>query len=127
MEDFLKEKPRTKYTYDITHKVGILLKHHLENDANWNLLVNKIGDTKRSLLHTILGFLAPPKPSDKSRWLNLDSYLDWAEKVLCFGKVNMECIEREKYDSKLAWLHDFKPYLKECGRCLTCSMQPKHQ
>jgi len=106
VEDFLKEKPRTKYTYDITHKVGILLKHHLENDANWNLLVNKIGDTKRSLLHTILGFLAPPKPSDKSRWLNLDSYLDWAEKVLCFGKVNMECIEREKYDSKLAWLSE---------------------
>lgn len=113
MEDFLKEKPRTKYTYDITHKVGILLKHHLENDANWNLLVNKTCETKRSLLHTILGFLAPPKPSDKSRWLNLDSYLDWAEKMLCFGKVNMECIEREKYDSKLAWLHDFKPYLKE--------------
>ena len=89
--------------------------------------VIKTCETKRSLLHTILGFLAPPKPSDKSRWLNLDSYLDWAEKVLCFGKVNMECIEREKYDSKLAWLHDFKPYLKECGRCLTCSMQPKHQ
>lgn len=113
MEDFLKEKPRTKYTYDITHKVGILLKQHLENDANWNLPVNKTCETKRSLLHTILGFLAPPKPSDKSRWPNLDSYLDWAEKMLCFGKVNMECMEREKYDSKLAWLHDFKPYLKE--------------
>lgn len=113
VEDFLKEKSETKYTYDITHKAGILLKHHLANDANWNLLVNKTCETKRSLLHTILGFLAPPKPSDKSRWLNLDSYLNWAEKVLCFGEVNMECIEREKYDSKLAWLHDFKPYLKE--------------
>ena len=49
-----------------------------------------------------------------------EAYLDWAEKVLCFGKVNMECIEREKYDSKLAGLmilnqivNDFKPYLKE--------------
>lgn len=113
VEDFLKEKPGTKYTYDITHKAGILLKHHLENDANWKLLVNKTCETKRSLLHTILGFLAPPKPRDKSRWLNLDSYLDWAEKMLCFGEVNMECIEREKYDLKLAWLHDFKPYLKE--------------
>ncbi len=113
VEDFLKEKPETKYTYDITHKAGILLKHHLEDDTNWSLLVKKTCETNRSLLHTILGFLAPPKPRDKSRWLNLDSYLDWAEKVLCFGEVNMECIEREKYDSKLAWLHDFKPYLKE--------------
>ncbi len=113
VEDFIKERPGTKYTYDITHKAGILLKHHLENDSNWKLLVKKTCETKRSLLHTILGFLAPPKPRDKSRWLNLDSYLDWAEKVLCFGEVNMECIEREKYDSKLAWLHDFKPYLKE--------------
>ena len=34
VEDFLKEKPRTKYTYE-KHKVGILLKHHLENDAEW--------------------------------------------------------------------------------------------
>ena len=43
----------------------------------------------------------------------MDTYLDWAEKVLCFGEDNMECIEREKYDTKLTWLHDFKPYLKE--------------
>ncbi len=113
VEDFLEEKTGIKYTYDITHKAGILLKHHLANDVNWNLLVKKTCETKRSLLHTILGFLAPPKPRDKSRWLNLDSYLDWAEKVLCFGEVNMESIEREKYDSKLSWLHDFKPYLKE--------------
>ena len=31
--------------------------------------------------------------SDKSRWLNLDSYLDWAEKVLCFGKVSLVLVQ----------------------------------
>ena len=87
VEDFLKEKPRTKYTYDITHKVGILLKHHLENDANWNLLVNKTCETKRSLLHTILGFLAPPKPSDKSRWLNLTPILIGQRR--CYASVRL--------------------------------------
>ena len=33
--------------------------------------------------------------------------------MFCFGEDNMECIEREKYDSKLVLLHDFKSYLKE--------------
>ena len=113
MEDFLKEKPGTKYTYDITHKAGILLKHQLENDSNWNLLVKKASETKRNLLHTILGYLSPPKPSDKSRWLNLDSYLNWAGKVLCFGETNTERMEKEKYDAKLAWLYAFKPHLQE--------------
>ena len=113
VEDFINENPGTKYTYDITHKAGILLKHQLENDANWNLLVKKASETKRNLLHTILGYLAPPKPSDKSRWLNFDTYLNWAEKVLSFGETNMERMEKEKYEAKLAWLDSFKPHLKE--------------
>lgn len=33
--------------------------------------------------------------------------------ILSSCKWGMESIEREKYDSKLAWLHDFKPYMKE--------------
>jgi len=31
------------------------------------------------VLQTELGHLAPPKPSDKARWLNLDAYATWAE------------------------------------------------
>ncbi len=49
VEDFLQEKAGTKYTYDITHKAGAFLKHHLEDDANWKLLVNKTCETKRGL------------------------------------------------------------------------------
>lgn len=103
----------TRYTYDVTHKAAILLKYHLEADDAWQLFVKKACHTKRCVLHTALGYLSPPKPRDKARWLNLDSYMDWAERALAFGETPMPANEREKYDETMSWLVDFSVHLKE--------------
>jgi len=122
VELFVERNPGTKYTYDITHKAALLLKHLLRNDPNWQRLVKQACATKRSVVHTSLAFVAPPKPRDKARWLNLDSYLDWAEKVLAFAdgkeesqraEPGTDAVDWEKFEEKFGWLRAFSPHLRE--------------
>jgi len=121
---FTRENQRTKYTYDITHRTALLLKHQLKEDPNWQQLVLQACATKRAVLHTDLAFLAPPKPRDKARWLNLDSHLNWAENVLAFtqqqkkSKSDADVVDWEKFEKKFGWLLEFKPYLREWRKML---------
>jgi len=40
--------------------------------------------TKRETAQSQAAFLAPPKPKEKSRWLNLNLFVKWAEDVLAW-------------------------------------------
>ena len=105
-------------TYDVTHKASIILKKQLENNERWKLFVNNISYTKKSLLHTILAFMAPGKPKEKARWLNLENYLLWAESALEQAKKKMNKIEQKKFDEKVLWIKDFKKDIKEWSSML---------
>ena len=105
-------------TYDVTHKASIILKKQLENNDRWKIFVNNISYTKKSLVHTILAFMAPGKPKEKARWLNLENYLLWAQSSLQQAKKKMNKIEQEKFDEKVLWIKDFKKDIKEWSNML---------
>ncbi len=102
-----------RQTYDVTHKAALILKHHLEDDDNWKQFINFTCETKRNLIHTVIGFISPPKPKDKARWLNLDAYVEWAENVMCLGKGKLEKAERDKFNDNLSWVQMFKTHMAE--------------
>ena len=71
---------------------------------------------------TPIFFAAPPKPRDKARWLNLDSYLNWAEKMLAFAdrkeeilrdESDADAVDWEKFEEKFGWLREFRLHLRE--------------
>lgn len=117
IELYCQNSKRTTYSYDITHKMAILLKHILENDKKWQEFVQKCAYCKRKTVQSNLGFLAPPKPREKSRYQNLDKFVDWAEKVLnCDkNKANVDC---KKFVEYFGWLNDFQKELKEWRKFL---------
>ena len=102
-----------RQTYDVTHQTALLLKHQLKNDKKWQSFCKKTAVSKQCLVHTELGYLAPPKPRDKSRWQNLDMYVKWAEMILSQNTQHMSKIEAEKFNDKLSWLTDYKTHIKE--------------
>lgn len=87
-ESFCQEHEGTVYTYDITHKTGTLLRHLLAEEETWQEFVRRGAETKRKTAQSKAGFLAPPKPRDKARWLNLDLFVQWAEKVIAWQSRN---------------------------------------
>jgi len=114
--DFITERSdiySIRQTYDVTHKAALLLKKHLKEDDAWKSFVTAACKTKRSLVHTVLAYLAPPKPKDKARWLNLDAYVWWAEKMLCIKSGDLKKNERDKYKDTLKWVKTFKNNILE--------------
>ena len=116
VEIFKKKSKKTIITYDITHKVSNELKKILNGNPRWNLFINKIADTKRKSVNTVMAYLAPPKPREKSRWLNLDFNLKWAETILKNkhllrpGRLTKE---QQKFRELFGWLDEFEEDIKE--------------
>ena len=69
-------------TYDITHGLAILLKNQLEPDPCWTSFVKACQSTRQQLQQAVGSFLQPPALRSKSRFLNLESHLGWANDML---------------------------------------------
>jgi len=122
IENICSKFPDIRYTYDITHKCALILKHYLKDDERWKDFVQKNAHTKRKTVHTQFAFLSPPKPKEKSRWLNLDLYVGWTEKIILYRENihnKIEGTQKEKneiiakFDALFGWVHDFKADLHD--------------
>ena len=82
IDRFRKAHPRTAWLYDIKHKTACLLKHALQHDASWQTFVAQVHRFKQQVALTELAGLAPPQQRSKSRYMNVDVLVDWAERSL---------------------------------------------
>ena len=57
--------------------------------------------------------MAPPKPKEKSRWLNLEEFVKWAENALLQAEEIMNEEATNKYKNKVSWVKDFAEDMKE--------------
>ncbi len=118
---FCNKYKRATFSYDITHKCALLLKHDFLYDEKWTDFIKQCSQTKRKILNSELGFLSPPNAKDKSRWLNLDTYGKWANNIISyrdkFSKNKSLSKKRnkfiEKFDTYFLWLNDYKYELEE--------------
>ncbi len=67
--------PQVIRTYDITHKIGLLLKKYLEKDNRWGELQGDLRSLTHQIKQSDLSFLRPVTLSQKSRWLNIDKLI----------------------------------------------------
>ena len=86
IELFQQDYPIVVFTYDVTHKMATLLKKHTEKDERWNSFLNHCTSTIRQNQQTELSFLVPPKLRTKSRYLNVDTHVKWAQRMLLYQK-----------------------------------------
>lgn len=108
-----RDKQQIIKTYDVTHKASIILKSFLETNERWLEFSSKVTETKSSVLHTIIAFMVPPKPKEKSRWLNIEPFVKWAENALLQSEEEMNEEAKEKYNSKILWIKEFKNDMQE--------------
>ncbi len=86
IELFCDENKLVIPTYDVTHMIGIVLKHHIENDERWKNLQADLLSLTQQVKQTELSFLRPIAMSTKARWLNLNKEVDYLEKVFRYAE-----------------------------------------
>ncbi len=86
IEKFCSENRATIPTYDISHMIGVVLKHHLEKDARWISLHEDLYTLTQQIKQTEMSFLRPLAVSPKARWMNIAKEIKYLEDI--FGYEN---------------------------------------
>lgn len=84
IELFQEKHPETINTYDLSHQIALFLKALLSNDEKYNEFSTQCGNTLKSIQQTELFFLKPNNQRTKSRWLNIDILINWAQSILAY-------------------------------------------
>lgn len=84
IELYQQKNPKVIYTYDVTHQMALLLKQELDNDERYQTFLRQCSLTRQRTKQTELYFLTPPKRRLKARYLDVDTYVHWAQQVLSY-------------------------------------------
>jgi len=73
-------------TLDVTHMIGVVLKHYLERDPRWLGLQEDLLGLTQQVKQSELSFLRPIATSKKARWLNIKQEIEWLENIYRYEK-----------------------------------------
>jgi hypothetical protein len=116
IDRFCQAHPETTRYRDLPHMVARLLKKRLEKNACWNAFLKQATQTKFQTNQTELAFLVPPRLRSKARYMNLQSMLKWAEKVLTVlddpSLVSPSLCSVDRLNTKFQWLREYRKDLE---------------
>lgn len=78
---FCSDNPQVIFTYDISHKIGVLLKKRLEYDDRWQALQADLTTLTQQVKQSDVSFLRPIALSKKARWLNIGRIIQWLSDI----------------------------------------------
>ena len=105
IDDFIKLSPQTNFIYDIKHKIAIYLKKLLGKNDAFLSFCELAAKSQGYMRQTDVAALAPPNQRSKSRFMNLDGLIKWANKIGELDKNKVEqLMDIEKFQRCLGWL-----------------------
>lgn len=106
IDDFIQLHMESNFIYDIKHKVAIYLKKLLGNNDCFISFCELATKAQGYMRQTDVAALAPPNQRSKSRFMNLDGLIKWANKIkqLAPDKI-MALFDKEKVQRCLGWLN----------------------
>ena len=112
IDRFCQAHPETTRYRDLPHLAARLLKKRLEKNDCWNAFIKQATQTKFETNQTELAFLVPPRLRSKARYMNLQSMLRWAEKVLTVlddpSLVSPSLCGVDRLNTKFTWLREYR-------------------
>jgi hypothetical protein len=116
IDRFCQAHPETTRYRDLPHLAARLLKKRLEKNERWKSFIQQATQTKFETSQTELAFLVPPRLRSKARYMNLQSMLRWAEKVLTVlddpSEVAPSWCSVDRLNLKFEWLRQYRTDLE---------------
>ena len=88
------------------------MKKRLKDDERWCGFIKQATQTKFETLQTELAFLMPPTLKSKARYMNLQSQLGWAQRILTVlddpTLIPLSFSSDERLQAKFAWLTEYR-------------------
>lgn len=108
---------------DMVHRAATILKHVLELDPQWSPFLAGCGTTQPKVKQTELGPLLPPKLKVKARYMNLQSLIGWANRMLLLLDTppdqRPEKERLDRLDEKFGWLPEYRESITNWSRLIS--------
>lgn len=112
---FQKYNSELRHITDTAHRVSNFLEKILEKSEQWKLFRQLTTQARRQMQNSLVSGAQPPSPRTKARYMNVDSIIIWASKMLLLldhGDLSDE-IESNKLNIKelrkyLGWLESYR-------------------
>jgi len=109
---FCQAHPETRGFGDLPHHAAILLKRRVKDDERWCSFIKQATQTKFETAQTELVFLMPPTLRTKARYMNLQSMLGWALRVITVlsnpALIPKSYCSDERLKEKFDWLLEYR-------------------
>jgi hypothetical protein len=127
---FCQTHPEVAPTYDIKHKMALLLKKQLEGDRDWEQYVSQSNLARRGLTLTAAAFLVPPSLNAKARYMNVERLMAWGQNVLEYldhpREVPGVAVDAKLVKRRLGWLQQYCGPLAEWSELLALAEASEH-
>jgi hypothetical protein len=122
IRQFCASHPQTAGRKDMVHAAANLIKHELNDDANWTAFLQDASRAKTKMRQTQFAFLLPPELKAKARWMNLDALLNWSRKATDFvaspRPVPGVSLGGDTLEQQMGWLRGYREPLAAWSKML---------
>jgi hypothetical protein len=96
----------------VTHRFALFLEKEVGGQEWWPEFVSRTSQCRLECQQTQWGYLQPPAPRTKSRWLNVRPLVGWAFKVRAYGR-RQHLNGQEEFAARFGWLQAYAERLRE--------------
>lgn len=111
---YQEEHPETVLLYDIDHKLSLVMEHNLEPDPEWCRYREMCSKARNATKQTELAAISPPPKRLKARYMDIEKFVYWPEKLLRSKREGrLTTISEERYQKYYSWVEEFeKPMIE---------------
>lgn len=122
------EHSQTIHIPDVAHKMANLLKYRLKDEEIWEAFCSKASEVKTNVQQTEAAAIAPPAQRSKARFMNADTLVEWATKMLCLldNPQEISVIDFSLFEKHLGWLREYRQAIKHYARLIRITTLARH-
>lgn len=106
---------------DAAHYAATQVKSILGKDEKFQEAIAQMGTTRAQVQQTELGFVSPPTPKNKARFMNLSSIIGWMSMMLwLLRNPEAEClvnVDPERLQAKFGWIENYADQIAIWDEC----------
>lgn len=105
---FQEKHNKTQILHDMPHKLSLVMKWALTNDAIWSDFLKKLLETRRLIQQTELTALMPGNQRSKGRYMDVGYLVKWPRRILeRRASGNLDSIPENRFRKYFGWISDF--------------------
>ena len=106
---------------DAPHYAATQVKSILGKDEKFQEVISQMGTTRSLVQQTELGFLSPPTPKNKARFMNLSGIILWMTLMLwLLRNPQAKClvgIDAKRFEDKFGWIENYSDQIPMWRSC----------